>query len=103
MNETAVEAISDKLAEVALLADELDKVLQTNDVIRSEDKGVEVTVSCRAIYIYSYSIYNKVQSLVVLRTVEFMKSLRRTSEKRHTYVFDNGTLSSVYCTRNCLQ
>lgn len=51
MNETAVEAISDKLAEVALLADELDKVLQTNDVIRSEDKGVEVTVSCRAIYI----------------------------------------------------
>lgn len=99
MNETAVEAISDKLAEVALLADELDKVLQTNDVIRSEDKGVEVTVSCRAIYIiYSYSIYNKVQSLLVLRTVEFMKSLRRTSEKRHTYVFDNGTLSSVYCT-----
>lgn len=98
MNETAVEAISDKLAEVALLADELDKVLQTNDVIRSEDKGVEVTVSCRAIYIYSYSIYNKVQSLVALRTVEFMKSLRRTSEKRHTYVFDSGTLSSVYCT-----
>lgn len=57
MNETAVEAISDKLAEVALLADELDKVLQTNDVIRSEDKRVEVTVSCRAIYIYTRIVY----------------------------------------------
>uniref|UniRef100_A0A8D8YXT7 Uncharacterized protein n=1 Tax=Cacopsylla melanoneura TaxID=428564 RepID=A0A8D8YXT7_9HEMI len=43
MNETAVESISEKLAEVALLAEALDKILETNDVIKTQEKGSEIS------------------------------------------------------------
>ncbi|XP_017302592.1 uncharacterized protein LOC103516554 [Diaphorina citri] len=43
MNETAVEAISEKLAEIALLAESLDKILCTNDVIKTQEKGSEIS------------------------------------------------------------
>ncbi|KAL1456789.1 hypothetical protein WDU94_001490 [Cyamophila willieti] len=43
MNETAVEAISEKLAEVALLAEALDKILETNDVIKTQEEGSEIS------------------------------------------------------------
>lgn len=92
MNETAVEAISEKLAEVALLAEELDKVLQTNDVIKSEDKGSEISVRFRRNYNYCVIYYLK---MIVLQSTSFnaiiLTSNGRFAFAAYTYikVFDS--------------